>query len=334
MYDSHEKLEQKPKPERTATDIEESNALLGELYNFAPPQEQAEVSNDETEGAVDGMDVAPSRPTDSRKIEGAMSLDARNQLGETRSERQQDLRGYQVSETNGDSPHVRAHDEDVRRQTQEVKNIIDGLGIDTVGEAGIEARKIAQEVQNTIDGKPATDNGHMTTKDMNTVRRTAIATEVLEDAAKGNTEVFNRLDNSTAQRVISWQGGAQERGGADQMSNNDLEYLGKKVEEGEASGDSGETVSFLGEDGQIHRVEKNNHDRTLAEDWMNGNWSKGGHIDHATRDQVYGYLETVRERVNMNDPHERQKVTSKIAHMIANARYDSDRKKMEVGDEW
>lgn len=324
MFDTHETLEQKPKPERTHEDIAESNRLLGEIYNFSSTQE----TDDEVqETAPDGMDIAPARPTDMSKVEGAMSYDARNQIGENRSERHQELRGYLVDTTNGDSPQTHAHDEDVRDQTEAVRSLIDSLGGEHVDEASVEARKIAQDIENTVDGKVPTENGHMTTGDMNTVRRTAIATEVLQGIQDGNTEMLNRLDDSTARRVISYEQSINEHGGADQVANNDLEYLGRKIEEGEVSEGSGEMVSFVGEDGQIHQVEKSNRARSLADAWMNGNWNEGKDVDHATRDKVYYYLETARERENLDDPDVRQKVMSKIAQMITMDQHDSDREK-------
>lgn len=322
MFDTHEKLEHKSKPERTESDIAESNVILGELYNFTLSQEQ----HDEAEkGAPDGMDVTPTRQTEVVRVEGALSYDTRNQLGTSHSERQQELRGRLVETTNGDDPYVRAHDDDIRQQTKEVQDLIDSLGGEQVDEANIEARKMAQDIENSTKGKTQTENGHMTTGDMNTVRRTALATEVLQDIQEGNLEVLNRLDDSTARRVVSYQQSVSEHGGADQVANDEIEYLGRKIEEGEASEESGEMVSFVGEDGQIHQVEKSNRARSLAESWMNGNWNEGKDVDHATRDKVYYYLETVREREDLDDPDVRQKVMSEIARTITMDQHDSDR---------
>lgn len=328
MFDTHEKPKEIPKPERSQEDIDESNAILGSMYDFAPTQEI------DTSESPDGLDIAPARPVDSERIEGAMSLEARVLIGDTRSERQQDLRGHLVHETNGDDPYVRAHDDDVRRQTQQVKDLIDSFGIDDVREENIEARKVALDVENSLEGRPTTENGHMSTEDMNTVRRTAVAAEVLESLQDGNAEVLNRLDDSTAARVIAYQQGVSEHGGASQTSNDDLEYLGRKIEESAAKPDSGEMIRYVDEDGRVHQVEKNNHDRNLAATWMDGNWNSGTEMDHATRDQVYYYLEIAREQVNFDDPKERERVMSKVAHMIANGRHDSDRTKMSVGSDW
>ena len=128
MFDTHETLDITPRPERTEQEIAESNALLNRLYDF--DRGEAELAGDskvdlaghedsfaqreaETDEPVDGLDVAPARRTDIRAVEGALDADTRGALGDTRSERQRELREVVVDKTSGDSPLTRAHDADV-----------------------------------------------------------------------------------------------------------------------------------------------------------------------------------------------------------------------------
>ena len=55
-------------------------------------------------------------------------------------------------------------------------------------------------------------------------------------------------------------------------------------------------------------------------------WNEGSDIDHATRDKAFYYLETARERENLNDPEVRQRVIARVEQMVTRDQHDSDRK--------
>lgn len=262
-------------------------------------------------------------------IDGAIA--DKTALGQNSDERRQHIAEAHDTLHNNDSLMQRQFNEQVSAVAAQIETNFAVSGMETPDTNDIAERLEGEMIQDVLDGDDPHDmNSNVNTDNLNEARRAVEAAYTLEQIEEGETEILNRLDGSTVGKVIEYQQGVREKGGAEQVSNEDLALLGKKIEQGAATEDASETVSYIGEDGQVHQVEKNNRARNLAEAWIGGNWNEGGDVDHATRDKVYYYLETARERENLQDPEVRNRVMSKIAHMITNEAHDSDR--MSRGD--
>lgn len=259
------------------------------------------------------------------------SIADKTALGQKSDERRQHIAEAHDTLHNNDSLMQRQFNEQVGIVATQIETIFAVSGMETPDTNDIAERLEGEMIQDTLDGdNPNGMNSNVNTDNLNEARRAVEAAYTLEQVEDGETEILTRLDDSTAGKVIEYQQGVREKGAAEQVSNEGLALLGKKIEQGAAATDAGETVSYIGEDGQVHQVEKNNRARNLAEAWIDGNWNEGGDVDHTTRDKVYYYLETAHERENLQDPEVRDRVMSKIAHMITNEAHDSDREKATV----
>lgn len=327
MLDSHEKQKQLEQPERSEADIAESNAILNSIYNFGS---EPQVDFDTWEAELSGGDGETDSGVTDRNRSGIdiSSIDSaiadRTELGQNTAERQQHIAEAYDALHNNDSVEQRQFNEYVGEVASAVDHNIGELGGDGVDRKDVATRLEGEMIQDALDGDdPQGANSNINTDDLNEARRAIEAAYAIEELQEGNTEQLNRMNKSAADKVVAYTQNVSESGPAD---NEKLARLGKEIEQGVVADNSGETVSYIGEDGQLHQVEKNNRARGLAESWMNNNWNEGSDIDHATRDKAFYYLETAREREDLNDPQVRQRVVARIEQMIVNGQHDSDRR--------
>lgn len=340
---------QKPRYEYTDRELAERDAVYNDsLYDFARGEQElaegteldaapqggvfdqwkAELASPDTETDPNALDRNRGG-IDISHIDNAVA--DRTALGGATGVRRQHIAEAHDALRGNDSLAQRQFNEQVTGVASDITENIGELGGEGVDTTEIAERLEGEMIQDALDGDdPSGDTTNINTDDLNEARRAVEAAYTLEQIEEGNTEVLNRLSDSTAEDTLKYEQDVHENGGADQMNNEYLARLGQKIEQGSASDNSGEMVSYIGEDGQIHRVEKGNRARSLAESWMNGDWNEGRDVDHATRDKVFYYLETVRERENLNDPTVRRKVISEIAHTITIDAHDSDREKADA----
>ena len=328
MFDSHETLKELENPERSEADIAESNAMLNNIYNFDTAMHQNDFDAWKAE-LGGGDDLSDPGVTDrNRNGVDVSSIDTavadRTNLGQNTAERRQHIAEAHDTLHNNDSLEQRHFNEQVEDIASDVERNIGELGGGTVERNDIAARLEGEMIQDTLDGDdPEGANSNINTDDLNEARRAVEAAFVLEELQEGNVEQLNRMNNSTAEKVVAYEQNISENGPA---SNEKLARLGKQIEQGVVAGDTGETVHYVGQDGELHKVEKNNRARSVAESWIDGNWNEGSDIDHATRDKAFYYLETARERENLNDPEVRQRVIARVEQMVTRDQHDSDRK--------
>lgn len=318
---------------------EELAALNDTLYGSLENHEQTEV-----EQAIVNPETGDTPGLPERNIGDINTLHVKDALSERAEGKIVQVSGADASEPSVAGQHLKGVASDAKEGTienqdanaqaeaarSEVERVLANMGVENPN-GDTEERILAGRIEYAVSPKSNDDmhEGKLGSAEITEVTRASIASEAMGALLEGNTEVLSRLDAGAAEKVIAWMQGVRERGGAEKVCNEEMAWLGKIIEQGEVGEGSGEMLEYVTVEGEVRQVEKNNRLRGAALDWLDGNTHSAlrstPDIPPEANDQIYYYLETVRERYDTTSQEVREYVLGEIQKMLLMSQRDSDR---------